>query len=118
MINKNKEQIKLNYFMKKLMPVINIMKNNKWIGLPEMTDENDNTFIINKNILGDISIKINEINKSNVNSLNNEQKINGLNNSINKNSMKEKKKLNNNKKKEAVLKTNTKNNKNNSISSK
>ena len=80
-------------------------------------NENDNTFIINKNILGDISIKINEINKSNINSLNNEQKINGLNNSINKNSMKEKKKLNNNKKKEAVLKTNSKNNKNNSINS-
>ena len=40
MVNKNKKQTKLNYFMQKLIPVINTMKNNKWMGLPEMTDEN------------------------------------------------------------------------------
>ena len=79
-------------------------------------NENNNTFIINKKILGDISIVLSDENKNNVNDLNKGQKIYGINKSIIKSDVKEKDKQKNNKKREVLFsKTNTKNSENNFI---
>ena len=77
-------------------------------------NENNNTLTINKKILGDINIKVNDEKQNNMTNLNKEQKTNLVKSNIKKNDVKEKDKTSNKKKKEVFCsKNNSKNNKKN-----